>query len=107
MPRQNHREHEGDIREYEILVGDGKDWRKVHEGSLVSSFEPQQVAFGKVVSAERLKLVAKSGFGGDGAAALAEWAVHYCGPPLVREAPADIEYRRARSASPDVDEGDQ
>src|SRR5262245_17708625 len=35
MPRQNHREHEGDIRQYAVQVSDdGKDWREVAGGEL-------------------------------------------------------------------------
>ena len=44
MPRQNHREHEGDIREYALQVSDdGNDWREVARGELPSTFAPQQI----------------------------------------------------------------
>jgi alpha-L-fucosidase len=81
MPRQNHREHEGDIREYVIQVSDdGQQWREVKRGALVSTFAPQSVRFSQPVSARHLKLTALSGFGPDATASLAELAVIYAGP---------------------------
>ena len=106
MPRQNHREHEGDIREYLIEVSDdGNDWREVVRGSLVSTFDPQQIRFPQTVTARYLKLTALSGFGPDTTAALAELAVIYAGPRLKETGDTTIEYQRNRSASPDIDEG--
>src|SRR6185436_2513173 len=44
MPSQNHREHEGDIREYSVQVSDnGSVWREVQRGELGSTFAPQQI----------------------------------------------------------------
>ena len=44
MSRQNHREHEGDIREFMIQVSDdGSDWSEVRRGELVSTYGPQQI----------------------------------------------------------------
>src|SRR5262249_46011816 len=75
MPRQNHREHEGDIREYSILVSeDGNEWREVRRGELVSTFAPQKIGFGDDVTTKYLKLVSLSGFGNDKMTALAELA---------------------------------
>ncbi len=83
MNRQDQRAHEGDIREYEILVSDdGGQWTKVASGELESTFDPQRIPFGKTVTASHLKLRALSGFGDDTVAALAEIAVLYEGPPL-------------------------
>ncbi|MEP6788956.1 MAG: discoidin domain-containing protein, partial [Acidobacteriota bacterium] len=46
MPRQNHREHEGDIHDYVIQVGDdGINWREIKRGSLASTFDPQKIIF--------------------------------------------------------------
>ncbi|HJQ35086.1 MAG TPA: discoidin domain-containing protein [Pyrinomonadaceae bacterium] len=105
MPRQNHREHEGDIRAYTIEVSDdGNVWREVARGELVSTFEPQRVSFPSTINARRLRLTALSGFGPDATAALAELAVVYAGPPLP-ELPDDApEYRRTRTATTDIDE---
>lgn len=103
MPRQNHRDHEGDIREYEIFVSnDGERWQSARAGTLVSKFDPQMIDFGRKISARFIRFVARSGFGDDKTAALAEFAVNYAGPPLPPG--EDIEYKRVRSASTDVDE---
>ncbi len=105
MPRQNHREHEGDIREYVVQASDdGSDWRDVLRGELLSTFAPQQIEFPKKITARYLKLIALSGFGQDKTTALAELAVIYAGPKL-SDSNGTIEYRRNRSATPDIDEG--
>ncbi|HEV2905318.1 MAG TPA: discoidin domain-containing protein, partial [Pyrinomonadaceae bacterium] len=83
MPRQNHREHEGDIREYAIRVSeDGNEWRGLVHGALVSTFAPQRIDFGRTTTIRYLKLVSLSGFGSDKATALAEVAVIYAGRPV-------------------------
>ena len=47
MPRQNDREHEGDIREYSVQISDdGTSWREIKRGQLVSTFDPQKIEFG-------------------------------------------------------------
>ena len=76
MSRQNHREHEGDIRAYVFLVSDdGREWREVARGELLSTFAPQQIDFSTPVTARYLKLIALSGFGADKTTSLAELAV--------------------------------
>src|SRR5215212_9486798 len=76
MQRQNHREHEGDIRAYVLQVSDdGRDWREVARGELLSTFAPQQIDFSSTVTARYLKFIALSGFGVDKTTALAELAV--------------------------------
>jgi beta-galactosidase len=83
MPRQNHREHEGEIREYAVQISDdGQVWRPLTQGAFVSSFAPQQVQFGKPITTRYLKLVSLSGFGPDKMTSLAELAVIYAGPKL-------------------------
>jgi len=83
MPRQNHREHEGDIRGYAVQVSDdGSDWRDVARGELLSTFAPQQIEFPRPVTARYLKFISLSGFGLDKTTALAELAVMYAGPKL-------------------------
>jgi beta-galactosidase len=105
MPRQNHREHEGDIREFAIQVSDdGSNWSDVARGELKSTFEPQQVAFTQRVTSRYLKLVSLGGFGTDKTTSLAELAVMYAGPKLGDDG-KPIEYQRNRSATPDIDEG--
>ena len=106
MPRQNHREHEGDIRGYVVEASDdGERWREVARGELLSTFEPQPVRFPQTINVRHLRLTALSGFGPDVTAALAELAVVYAGPKLP-DAPDDApEYKRSRTATPDIDEG--
>jgi hypothetical protein len=103
MARQNHRAHEGDIREYAIEVSDdGELWEEVTRGELESTFEPQQVGFGRSIEAKFLKLRALSGFADDTACALAELAV-------LRETPrdaaaGDVEpYRNVETATEEIE----
>jgi len=88
MPRQNHREHEGDIRQYAVLVSDdGNEWREVMRGELVSTFAPQTIPFVRTIQARYLKLVSLSGFGPDKTTALAELAVIEAATPKDRIQP--------------------
>jgi hypothetical protein len=106
MPRQNHREHEGDIREYAIQESeDGREWHEVARGALLSTFEPQRIQFPKTITARYLKLISLSGFGPDKTTALAELAVIYTGPKLKEVGDGVIQYERNKSATPDIDEG--
>jgi hypothetical protein len=106
MPRQNHREHEGDIREYVVRASDdGNEWRDVVRGELVSTFAPQQIDFSKTITARYIKLISISGFGSDKTTALAELAVIYAGPKLPEPGDGSMQYQRSRSATPDIDEG--
>lgn len=76
MARQNHRAHEGDIREFIIEVSDdGQQWQEVKHGQLESTFEPQAIRFDETAEAKHLRLRALSGFGDDIACSLAELAV--------------------------------
>ncbi|HEY8561958.1 MAG TPA: discoidin domain-containing protein [Pyrinomonadaceae bacterium] len=105
MPRQNHRDHEGDIREYLIQTSDdGANWRDLERGALASTFNPQKITFGENVSAKFIKIVSLAGFGADKTTAIADLAVIYAGAPLPEDAD-DLEYRRVKSASTDIDEG--
>jgi hypothetical protein len=61
------------------------------------------VLFDQGVSARYLKLTSLSGFGEDRASALADVAVLYTGPRLPEEK-GELEYKRSRSTSSDVDE---
>jgi hypothetical protein len=104
MPRQNHRDHEGDVRTWRIQVGDdGATWRDVTEATLGSTFAPQTVRFAAPVTARWLKLTALGGFGADRASALADVAVTYVGPPLPDD-DGEVRYQRSRSSSTDIDE---
>jgi hypothetical protein len=105
MPRQNHREHEGEIREFIVqLSDDGSVWSDVARGELPSTFAPKKIEFSRTVTARYVKLVSLSGYGTDKTTSLAELAVVYAGPKL-NESGEPIEYQRNRSATPDIDEG--
>ena len=83
MGRQNHREHEGDIREFVIQASDdGKVWSDIARGELPSSWAPQRIEFSRVNTARDLKLISLSGFCTDKTTALAEIALIYAGPKL-------------------------
>lgn len=105
MPRQNHREHEGDVREYAIQTSDdGITWRELKRGELVSAFEPQKITFDKIVSTKFLKFISLSGFGTDKTTAIADLAVIYAGGKLP-DSDDELEYKRSKIESPDIDEG--
>jgi hypothetical protein len=83
MPRQNHREHEGEIRECVVSVSDdGNVWNDVNRVVLPSSFAPKNIPFSRTVSTKYLKLVSLSGFGPDKTTSIADFAVVYAGPKL-------------------------
>jgi hypothetical protein len=106
MPRQNQREHQGDIRDYKIESSDdGTNWQEITSGQLASTFEEQKFLFGKVVTCKEIKLTAISGFGTDNSASLAELAVIYDGPKLTEDNSSEMEYKNIRTASPDIDAG--
>jgi hypothetical protein len=83
MSRQNHREHEGDVREFVLQASDdGKAWSDIARGELLSTFAPQKIEFSRVNTARYLKFISLSGFGTDKTTALSELAVIYAGPKL-------------------------
>ena len=105
MPRQNHRDHEGDIRDYSIQTSDdGTNWQEIKRGALVSTYEEQKIIFDKNISTKFLKIVSLSGFGADKTTAIADLAVIYTGAKLPDDT-EDLEYKRVKSASTDIDEG--
>jgi len=83
MARQNHREHEGEIKECVISVSDdGSIWNDVQRVYLGSTFAPQRIQLSRTITTKYLKLVSLSGFGEDKTTSLAELAVIYAGPKL-------------------------
>lgn len=83
MPRQNSREHEGEIKEAVISVSDdGSVWNDVQRTYLGSTFAPQRIQLSRTVTTKYLKLVSLSGFGPDKTTSLAELAVVYVGPKI-------------------------
>jgi len=106
MPRQNQREHQGDIREFKLEWSDDQtNWQEIASGQLASTFDEQKIIFNKAIMAKYLRLTGLSGFGSDHAAALAELAIIYAGPKLMEGNQGDIEYKNIRTASPDIDAG--
>ena len=104
MPRQNQREHQGDIRQFKIQTSDdGTHWRDVAAGQLSSTFDEQKVLFGKTVDAKKIKLIAVSGFGRDHSTALSELAIIYAGPKLAGNDSGRIKYKNVHTATPDID----
>ena len=104
MPRQNQRDHEGEVREWLFEAGDdGQHWREIGRATLGSTFAPQKVQFERSVTARYLRLTSLAGFGADRASALAEVAIMYTGPALPEDT-SDLEYKRSRSVTVDVDE---
>jgi hypothetical protein len=106
IPRQNDRDHLGDIRSYTLETSDdGTNWFPRLHGELASTWNPQRLVFAQgSVSAKQLRFTARSGFGNDNSVALAELAVIYSGPKLDVNDSGNMEYRRSRSTSADVDE---
>jgi hypothetical protein len=105
MNRQNDRDHQGDIRGYALAVSDdGQTWREIQEGELPSTWNPQTIRFAQTLTTRWLRLTARSGYGADPSAALAELAILYAGPRLPDNV-APVEYRRVRSTATDIDEG--
>ncbi len=62
LPRQNHREHAGDIREYEISCLEGNLWVPIYEGAFTTSFEPKTVYFTGSIKTKNVRFTALSGF---------------------------------------------
>ncbi len=104
MPRQNQREHQGDIHDYKIEASnDGTNWQEITSGQLASAFNEQKIVFGKTITSKALKLTVTSGFGTDTSTALGELAVIYVGPKIAEDNENNMEYRNVRTASPDID----
>jgi hypothetical protein len=104
MPRQNHRDHEGDVRDYLLEASDdGANWRELKRGALVSTYDQQRIDLGQTLNARQLRFTALSGFGADKTAAIAELALIYKGPPLPENS-GGLDYKRVKSASSDIDE---
>ena len=106
MARQDHREHLGDIREYCIEQSvDGENWKIVTKGSLESTFNPQEIKFGKTISTKHLKLTALSGFGNDNSMSLAEIAILYSGKQLDQTDNQTQGYKKVSSSTEEMYEG--
>ncbi|HOK65823.1 MAG TPA: discoidin domain-containing protein [Anaerohalosphaeraceae bacterium] len=106
MNRQDHRGHEGDVREYEVCFSeDGQEWSEPLKGRLESTFHPQQIDFGGTVCAQRMKIRALSGFGDDLTASAAEIAVIADETPPSGQPSQTGVYQRVRTATEEMFEG--
>lgn len=66
MPRQNHREHEGELRSYLIEAWLDGTWKQVQKGKLSSSYEPKRIAFAQEVYTDRIRFTALDTFSAPG-----------------------------------------
>lgn len=66
MPRQNHREHEGELRSYCIEAWLDGTWKQVQKGKLSSSYEPKRIAFLHEVYTDRIRFTALDTFSAPG-----------------------------------------
>ncbi|QHQ59416.1 hypothetical protein Ana3638_00220 [Anaerocolumna sedimenticola] len=72
MPRQNEREHKGDIKGCRVRVYINGGWKTVYDGELVSSYEPKEILFSEVVITKRVRFTALYGFSAKGVADYSE-----------------------------------
>lgn len=107
MNRQNDRDRLGDIRDYTLESSeDGVHWQTIRQAELPSTWNPQSIDLDAPVTTRHLRLTARSGYGTDRSAALAEFAIIPEGVALADSPEAgDIGTGRARSTATDVDEG--
>ena len=66
MPRQNHREHEGELRSYLIEAWLDGTWKQIQKGKLSSSYEPKRIAFLHDVYTDRIRFTALDTFSAPG-----------------------------------------
>lgn len=64
MPRQNQREHEGEIKAYEIEYKKDGIWTFLCQGEFLSSFDPKKIHFPHSVYTDGIRFIAKSGHEG-------------------------------------------
>lgn len=68
LPRQNERNHEGEIRSYRVEAWRespaGGQWEMAAAGELPSSFAPKRIFFESEVCTDRIRLTVLDGFGG-------------------------------------------
>lgn len=64
MPRQNHKEHEGDVKNYRIEYKNKESWAFLCEGEFKSSFDSKTITFPHVVTTREIRFIVLSGFCG-------------------------------------------
>lgn len=63
VPRQNHRDYEGQIKTYAVYGEEKGKWNEICKGKLKASFDPQKILFPKEVELQKLRLCLLDGFG--------------------------------------------
>jgi hypothetical protein len=62
MPRQNEREHKGDIKACSVQAFIDGGWQVVFDGNLVSSYAPKEILFSREVITDKVRFTGLSGF---------------------------------------------
>jgi beta-galactosidase len=62
MPRQNEREHKGDIKGCLVQTYDNGRWKTVFEGELSSSYGPKEIIFREKITLRKIRFTALYGF---------------------------------------------
>lgn len=65
LPRQNHRDWEGQVKACEVYAEQEDGWGKVYEGELSASAGTKEIFFSKAIVVSRLRLRLLEGFGAD------------------------------------------
>ncbi len=63
MPRQNHRDWEGQVKRYEVYIEQNGQWLKLCEGELAASPDAKEILFPERVILKKLRLRLLEGFG--------------------------------------------
>lgn len=62
LPRQNHRDWEGQVRSYEVYINQNGKWDKLCEGELAASPDAKEILFPESVTLTKLKFRLLEGF---------------------------------------------
>ncbi|NLZ81540.1 MAG: hypothetical protein GX913_07065 [Clostridiales bacterium] len=125
MPRQNQRNHEGEIREYSVEAFENGSWNLVTSGEFASSFDPKDIYFSKAINTSSLRFIAKNGFNKenfpiwkenregwcrhyedfvDSTLAVAEIALISDDEPMLHLSHNDIQYKSSTTATIEIEE---
>jgi hypothetical protein len=66
MPRQNERQHKGDIKGIRVEAFINGDYENLYDGELSSSFDPKEILFPKEISTTKVRITPLYGFSGKG-----------------------------------------
>ena len=62
LPRQNHRDWEGQVRSYEVYINQNGKWDKLCEGELAASLDAKEILFPESITLTKLRLRLLEGF---------------------------------------------